>query len=336
MENSELISVIVPIYNVEKYLRRCIDSLVEQTYTNLEIILVDDESPDNCGKICDEYAKKDKRIVVIHKRNGGLSDARNRGLEEAKGKYIGFIDSDDYINKNMYKVLYTNMKKNNADISICNFSLVDDKGNKYKEEKQLNNEIKIYSKKEALENLLIEKDYTNHAWNKLYNKKLFKNGKIQYPEGKIWEDIATTYLLFENANKVVYQNVSLYYYTQRNNSIMKGINREKIILLGDIINQRKNYLSKKYDMLRKAIEINEGKYIKYYYDMILMLEFKDLYNSKLYKDYYKRYREVYLKNKKEIQDTQVTKTGKIGCSILYYSRTMYKIYTKIKKIIRRV
>lgn len=335
MENRELISVIVPIYNVEKYLKRCIDSIIEQTYTNLEIILVDDESPDNCGKICDEYAKKDKRIIVIHKKNGGLSDARNRGLQEAKGKYVGFVDSDDYISKNMYKVLYTNMKENNADISICNFSLVDDNGIEYKNKKQINNEIKLYGKMEAMENLLIEKDYTNHAWNKLYNKKLFEDGKIQYPKGKIWEDIATTYLLFENANKVVYQNISLYYYVQRDNSIMKEINKEKIILLGDIINQRNYYLSKKYNTLQKAIEINEGKYIKYYYDMIFMSEYSDLYKDKLYKKYYKRYREVYLKNKKEIQDTQVTRTGKIGCSILYYSRTMYKFYTVIKKIIKR-
>ena len=118
MKKNNLISIIVPIYNVEKYLKKCIDSIINQTYKNLEIILVDDGSPDNCGKICDEYAKKDNRIKVIHKENGGVSSARNVGVENATGEYIGFVDSDDYIEKDMYEVLINNLKKENADISI--------------------------------------------------------------------------------------------------------------------------------------------------------------------------------------------------------------------------
>ena len=102
---NELITIIVPVYKVEKYLDRCVQSIVDQTYTNLEIILVDDGSPDNCPKMCDEWAKKDKRIKVIHKQNGGLSDARNAGLEKAKGKYVGFVDSDDYVAPNCFKIL---------------------------------------------------------------------------------------------------------------------------------------------------------------------------------------------------------------------------------------
>ena len=120
MMKSDLISIIVPVYKVEKYIDECIKSIINQTYTNLEIILIDDGSPDNCGKICDEYAKNDKRIKVIHQKNMGQSVARNVGLEYAKGDYIGFVDSDDYIKNNMFEVLHNNLVSYNADISICN------------------------------------------------------------------------------------------------------------------------------------------------------------------------------------------------------------------------
>ena len=120
-QEKALISIIIPVYKVEKYLEKCIQSVINQTYENLQIILVDDGSPDNCGKICVEYAKKDHRIEVIHKSNGGLSDARNKGLEIAKGEYIGFVDSDDYIESDMYEVLYNLLKQYNAYVKICNF-----------------------------------------------------------------------------------------------------------------------------------------------------------------------------------------------------------------------
>ena len=129
MEN-DLISIIIPVYKVEKYLEKCIESVLKQTYTNLQIILVDDGSPDNCGKICDEYAKKDPRIEVIHKVNGGLSDARNVGIAKAKGKYIGFVDSDDYIKEDMYEILINLIKEYDADVSICNlYDVIDGKEN---------------------------------------------------------------------------------------------------------------------------------------------------------------------------------------------------------------
>ena len=120
MKNNDLISVIIPIYNVEKFLSFCIDSIVNQTYKNLEIILVDDGSTDNSGKICDEYALKDNRIKVMHKQNGGVSSARNVGLNIAKGKYIGFVDSDDYVENDMFEILHNLIIKNNVDISCCN------------------------------------------------------------------------------------------------------------------------------------------------------------------------------------------------------------------------
>ncbi len=113
------ISIIVPVYKVEPYLRKCVDSILAQTFTDFEVILVDDGSPDNSGKICDEYASKDSRVRVIHKENGGLSSARNAGIDVARGKYLGFVDSDDYIEKDMYELLYDNIVKEQADLSIC-------------------------------------------------------------------------------------------------------------------------------------------------------------------------------------------------------------------------
>ena len=120
----ELISIIVPVYNVEQYLDDCLISIINQTYKNIEIILIDDGSTDKSGKICDEYAKKDSRIIVIHKENGGVSSARNAGLRIAKGAYIGFVDPDDWIAEDMYEVLYSNAKKYDADVSVCKYKIV--------------------------------------------------------------------------------------------------------------------------------------------------------------------------------------------------------------------
>ena len=125
---NDLISIIVPVYKVEKYLRRCIDSILAQTYQNIEVLLVDDGSPDNSGAICDEYADKDSHVRVFHKPNGGVSSARNLGLMEAKGQYIGFVDADDYIDKTMYEVLLDNLLQEQADISICSYNQEDKNG----------------------------------------------------------------------------------------------------------------------------------------------------------------------------------------------------------------
>ena len=311
IEKEELISIIVPIYKVEKYLKKCIDSILQQSYHNLEIILVDDGSPDNCGRICDEYRKRDNRIVVIHKKNGGVADARNTGISAAKGEYIGFVDPDDCLHKDMYKILFNNIVKYNADISICGFSSVDEEKKAIGKPKEFNSEIKIFSKEESLENLLLEKDYTNHLWNKLYRKQLFMNKSITFPKGKIWEDVAVSYLLFEESKRVVYQNTELYYYIQRNKSIVSDMTLAKIKTLGNIITERNDYLQNKYQNLKDAIKIDEGKYIKYYYDVIYMQGYKELYEDPIYINYYNYYKSIYPKYKKEIKATQLTETGKL-------------------------
>ena len=219
-ENTGLISVIVPIYNSEKYLKRCISSIVNQTYNNLEIILVDDGSTDKSASICDEYANKDLRVIVIHKENGGLSSARNAGLKAASGELIGFVDSDDYIEETMYEKLKENMDKYGSDISVCQF---------YKSFRYMDDLVdgldkeEVYDGKDKFDNLENDNYFmTVVAWNKLYKKKIFS--RIKYPEGRLFEDSYIICSLLAKANKVSYLNEPLYYCTIRNSGTYKTFN----------------------------------------------------------------------------------------------------------------
>ena len=245
---SDKISIVVPVYQVEKYVGECIESICNQTYTNLEIILEDDGSEDNSGKICDKYAKKDSRITVIHKENGGLSDARNSGIKIATGKYICFIDSDDKISELYVEELYKIIIKNNLKIVACNFQKVkNDSDIKYK----YDGKIKIYTKEEAL------KESYNYnsglpfivAWNKMYLRELFQN--ISYPVGKINEDEFTTYKLIYKANKIAYTTAEYYYYFQReNDSIMrKNYNIKRLDIIEAYEERLKFYRNNKEDEL---------------------------------------------------------------------------------------
>lgn len=221
---SELISVVVPVYNVEEYLPKCIKSIVSQTYREIEIILVDDGSTDKSAKICDEAANKDNRIIVIHKENGGLSDARNKGIDVAKGKYISFIDSDDYIEPTYFEYLYDLLEKKHSDISICGFKYVSEKG-------KLLNKIcddecsLVMSTEESLKEMLKMKLYSNSAWAKLYSIELFSG--VRYPKGEFFEDIATTYRLFMKAKRIAYGSNALYCYLYRDSAISKQVSKNR-------------------------------------------------------------------------------------------------------------
>ena len=207
------LSIIVPIYNVEKQLDVCINSILNQTFSNFELILVDDGSPDNCGKICDEYKKKDNRITVIHKKNGGLSDARNAGLDIAKGKYIGFVDSDDIIHPRMYEILFQCINKSDSDIAQCKFKIHLDKYNQTFEE---------YDNKTAIIDMIDNNKINVNSWNKLYKCELFET--LRFPKGKIHEDEFLTYKLLYNSKNIAYIDEELYYYYQNDNGIMSGSN----------------------------------------------------------------------------------------------------------------
>lgn len=217
-----LISVVVPIYNVEKYLSACIESILSQTYKYIEIILVDDGATDTCPQICDQFSLKDSRIKVIHKKNGGLSDARNIGMNLAKGKFITFVDSDDLLDCKFIEDLFNTMIANEADIAFCDYCKIDENCMS-KVDNSVGNIIK-FSNTECLENLYIPKTHGMEfvAWGKLYKLDLFKKNKIFYPKGKIHEDTFTTYKLCYYANKVVFVDVPRYFYRIRSGSIMSS------------------------------------------------------------------------------------------------------------------
>lgn len=285
-QEKALISIIIPVYKVEKYLEKCIQSVINQTYENLQIILVDDGSPDNCGKICDEYAKKDHRIEVIHKSNGGLSDARNKGLEIAKGEYIGFVDSDDYIESDMYEVLYNLLKQYNADVSICNFYTVSQEKIAIK---NADNGIKEYNRIEILKEILLDNNIQSYAWNKLYKKELFD--EIKYPVGKKYEDIGTTFYLLEKCNKVVVTGKPEYYYINRQDSIVNNVTETTITDYIELIMQRYDYIEENIKEL--------SSYNKDYLRRILKTAEQDIKGLSEVGDYTKKkYEELYNKVQK--------------------------------------
>lgn len=217
------ISIIVPVYNVEEYLANCIESILNQTFRDFELILVNDGTKDNSLEICKRYEAIDSRIKIVDKENGGLSSARNAGLDVAKGKYIGFVDSDDYIHPQMYEILYNEIINYEADISICEFEKVYDlnptktsfENGKYK--------VDEFNNLDALNQLTLEKSVEFIvSWNKLYKKELFNN--IRFKKGMIHEDEFIIHRLLYKANKIIYINKELYYYLQRKSSIMGSSN----------------------------------------------------------------------------------------------------------------
>lgn len=244
-----LISIIVPVYKVEKYLAQCVNSILNQTLVDFELILVDDGSPDKCPRLCDMYERMDDRVKVIHKSNGGLSDARNVGIDIAKGKYIAFVDSDDFISHDMYERLYNNIIKYDADLAMCLSAHIGENTSEISNHE--NGEIKVF-KGEGILKALFEKKLNNFAWNKLYKSELFK--EIRYPVGKIYEDLFTTYKILSLCSTVVYDSSILYGYRVRTDSIMgsarKIINVDKFEAYSEI----ENYLSKNKELYSTALQ----------------------------------------------------------------------------------
>jgi len=221
----EIISVIVPVYNIEDYLPKCLGSILKQTFVDFELILVDDGSTDTSGKICDEYAQMDRRIKVIHQKNGGLSNARNSAIAVATGKYYSFIDSDDWVDEQMLFEMYEQAILNDADIVIAGHFIVNlDKTIKenIKVDKQ-----RILNRIEATSLILGDDEIHSFAWDKLYKRELFEG--IRYPNGRVFEDTATTYKLFNKSDILVQMNKAYYYYLRRESSICLTPEFSKII-----------------------------------------------------------------------------------------------------------
>ena len=244
---NQCVSVIVPIYMVEPYLKRAVDSIRNQSHQNLEIILVDDGSKDQCGRICDDYAKADNRIVVIHKENGGLSDARNAGLDVAHGDYIMFVDSDDYIAPDCVETLLNCLNRHNADVSMCSYAVTD--STEYDESifAKSDGREEVCDRQELLSNLYDanHKDATYFivAWNKIYKASLWDG--IRFPKGKIHEDEATTYKIYDRAKRGVYLHKPLYGYFSAPVSITRAKFNIKRLQWMDALDGRIAYFENK-------------------------------------------------------------------------------------------
>lgn len=209
----KLISIIIPVWNVDQYLRKCLDSVLAQTYKNIEVILIDDESPDLCPLICDEYAEKDPRVKVVHQKNGGVCNARNTAMKIAKGEYLGFVDPDDWIREDMFEYLANGMEKYDADIVCCQYYRVTP-GKEIVS--RCDGETHIYDKDEAIEELVNRFIIRNIFWNKLFRREVFRN--IEFPEGRIYEGTAMLYRLIDQSNKVVVLGDPKYYYYNNSSS----------------------------------------------------------------------------------------------------------------------
>lgn len=299
-----LVSVIVPVYKVERYIYQCVNSILHQTYRNIEIILVDDGSPDDCGKICDIIGGTDKRIRVIHKENGGLSDARNAGIEVAHGEYITFVDSDDLIESQMIEKLLEVAEKYNADIAECKYTRCSDTGVLERSKVQKKRIKVVRSNTELMRTYLNDTGLSTTAWGKLYKRHLFS--KIRYPKGKLHEDVFTTYQLIGLSSIGIVIPYVGYIYRINSEGIMHSSfsNRNLHAIEGKL--QQAKYIERKYPIL-KDLAYKEIIYscncclrkmaIADYYDKKVANKIK-----KLYLDYGK----YYLKS-------QVSITGKIFC-----------------------
>lgn len=246
-----LVSVIVPVYNVEQYIARCIDSLLQQRYQKYELILIDDGSTDCSGVICDQYQKKDQRIRVFHKENGGLSDARNKGLEIANGELITFVDSDDWVSPFFLEELVTAIMETGSDICECE---------KIRTSEDINNCTQImgdrtsYCAEEAMRLLIQDQEFHQHVWNKIYRRHCIEGILFEY--GKQHEDEYWTYQVFGKAQKITKLATPLYYYYQRDSSIIgKAFNINRLDGLEAKL-QRQNYIERFFPNLKNEAKVN--------------------------------------------------------------------------------
>lgn len=314
-----LISVIVPVYNVEKYICRCLDSIIHQTYQNLEIILVDDGSLDNSGKICKEYARKDIRISVFHKVNGGVSDARNYGIDKANGEYLAFIDSDDYVDLDYIEYLYSLISRGYklAICSLCVFFT----SNGHLLNKGNGKEV-VLSGKKCIEMMCYHKEVDTAVYAKLIHKSLFKN--VRFPKGKIFEDIGTLYLIFDQCEKIICGFIPKYYYMIRENSIVTSAFHIRKLDFIDMTDQMADYVNKKYPDLVEATLRRRG-YARFS-TLNQMLDVKE--------DNYKKIRKKIIQDLKKIRGSVIRnpktpKRDKIAYLCLSFGFFVYKFCWKL-------
>ncbi len=311
MESSPLISVIVPIYKVEKYLDDCVQSLINQTYKNIEIILVDDGSPDNCGQMCDEYAAQDRRIKVIHKDNGGLSDARNVAIDVAQGEWITFVDSDDYVTEDYTETLYNLVAKYNCEISVALHQKFLDGQSPHVHFPSISEE-KMDSKY-AVEQMFYQEKFDNAAWSKLYHRKLFESG-IRYPKGLLFEDLPTTYKLMLLSSSVAFTNKKIYYYRLRNSSIEGSSYNPKKIESALSVAKLMDEDSENIKHVEKAYRCRK---FSFFFHILLSMP-KDVGTSKILEKYIKENRFLVL------MDRKARKKARVAAFVSYFGKSITK------------
>lgn len=325
MKQGKKISLIVPIYNVENYLPSCIDSILNQTYEDIEIILVDDGSPDNCPAICDEYSKKDRRIRVIHQKNKGLSGARNTGIENAQGEYLIFVDSDDTVEPTMVEDLYTYAEEQGCKIVACGRYYVFEDGERIC--KIADNENKIYSFGDAMQEMNTYTLFDMSAWAKIYRKELFQ--EIRFPEGKLSEDYYIMYKLFDLAQSVGYVAKPLYNYLQRQSSISrnKKINHD----FAYAAKEQMDFLDRKYPELRVLGHTAYASANLTVYDFYIKNGVKCPRNK--LKEFKKAVKEnmVYIR-----KNENLSKAKRIQFELFIKCSTLYKIVFVVYRKMRRV
>lgn len=327
------VSVIVPIYKVEPYLRRAIDSIIKQSYSNLEIILVDDGSPDKCGEICDEYGLLDDRIKVIHKENGGLSDARNAGLDIATGEYIAFVDSDDYIAGDYVETLLAALNEHDADVAMCSYAVTSSleyDGSIFEEghddDKKRDGAIEVCSREELLKNLYdanhCDATYFIVAWNKLYKASLWEG--IRFPKGKIHEDEATTYKIYDKAAKGVYLHRPLYGYFSAPESITRGGFQVKRLDWMDALDGRIAFFEERgeKDQVRFARRARANGAIHYYYPLKEFLPEEKSQRKRL---------KSYVKEELKDKDEKLSLVNRLGYLLFLLSPGLYRVVTCIDR-----
>lgn len=240
------LSIIVPVYKVEQYLDKCVESICAQSFTDFELILVDDGSPDRCGQMCEDWTKKDSRVKVLHKQNGGLSDARNAGVEIAQGDYIGFVDSDDYIKPDMYEVLVNNLEQHDADISMCGYADIYADG-----VRKDNNDRTTYvwNQEETIHQVLLGKLLSVHAVTKLYKRECFR--EVRYPVGKVSEDAYVIMDILDQVHKAVFTPYAAYYYVHRGESINTGKYIKKDLTRIEAHDKNYHYICKAFPQYQK-------------------------------------------------------------------------------------
>lgn len=325
----DLISVIVPMYKVEKYLEKCIESIRNQTNSNLEIILVDDGSPDNCGRIADEYAKKDGRIKVVHKENGGISSARNAGLKIATGEYVIFVDSDDMISIKNCEILHDIAIKFEADIVMGkNIKTYEDEEGEIKFPSNFNvseekiREERIISHEEAYTLMLTNDEVGNFAHTKLYKRELFSN--IEFPEGKVYEDAGTLYKVIHKANKIAYTDEIVYYYLfGRVGAITSSFSEKKILDSLEAYNGQYRFLRENYESIKDIINVIWVKMYTSAMEKICMNNYTELWNRPEVTDRYIDFKIAMDELNEEKLQKYLEPYRLISAVLLRHSREMY-------------